>query len=127
MGPFFPVLFASNMLDSFEINRRMTVRNRQSPSKNAKEMSPMRKIILPLFIAGLLAGCGHSGNGVDLISTGSRTDAPEIQADFLNLFAPTPTPLTGKKSKKKSTAALETAPTLTLRQLKGKVVILDLD
>jgi thiol-disulfide isomerase/thioredoxin len=63
----------------------------------------MRKIILPLLVMGFLAGCGSSDNGVELIPTGSRTPATEIQADFLNYSG--------------------TAP--ILGQLKGKVVVVD--
>src|SRR5258708_31811962 len=63
----------------------------------------MKKIILSLLAAGLIAGCGSGGNRVALIPPGSRTAATEIQADFLNA----------------------SGPSFTLGQLKGKVVVVD--
>ena len=95
--------------------------------------SLMRKGWLVLMLAvGLVSGCARKGE-VDLIPEGNRVMAPDIKADFLNLPAPlvtvTPTPLASNKnikSVKKSRAGTRSlAPTLTLGQLRGKVVILD--
>jgi len=86
----------------------------------------MKKWFVLFLWLGSLVGCGSRDGGLGLIPAGDRIQAPEIQADFLNLPVPAPSPQAPPQGgKKKNKVPPLPAPTLRLADLRGKVVVLD--